>query len=40
MSENFVAGSLGSRSIAKKRNVTDFNEVQHRRQDSRMCGEN
>jgi len=28
MRENFVAGSLGSRCIAKKRNVTGFNEVQ------------
>jgi len=40
MRQNFVVGSLGSRCIAKKRNVTGFNEVQHRRQNSRMCGEN
>jgi hypothetical protein len=40
MRQNFVAGSLGSSCIAKKRNVTGFNEVQHRRQSSRVCGEN
>jgi hypothetical protein len=40
MRQNFVAGSLGSRCIAKKHNVTGFNEVQHRRQNSRVCGEN
>jgi hypothetical protein len=29
MRQNFVAGSLGSSCIAKKCNVTGFNEVQH-----------
>jgi glucose-6-phosphate 1-dehydrogenase len=40
MRQNFVAGSLGSGCIAKKRNVTGFIEVQHRRKNSRVCGEN
>jgi hypothetical protein len=40
MHQNFVASSLGSRCIAKKRNVTGFNEVQHWRQNSRVCGKN
>jgi hypothetical protein len=39
MRENFVAGSLGSRCIAKKRNVTGFNEVRHRRQNSSVWRE-
>jgi hypothetical protein len=37
MRQSFVAGSLGSSCIAKKRNVTGFNEVQHWRQNSRVC---
>ncbi len=40
MRQNFVAGSLGSSCIAKTHNVAGFIEVQHRRQNSRVCGEN
>jgi hypothetical protein len=40
MRQNFVAASLGSSCIARKRNVTGFIKVQHRRQSSSVCVEN